>query len=70
MDERFFQGLPPVLGSHRILFQAPAVVNEKVYIPPASVMLFYNGESIYPALHSNLHSSLENSPNLTSDSAL
>ena len=42
MDEISFQGLPPVLGSHRILFQAPAVVSKKVYIPPALVELFHN----------------------------
>ena len=40
MAERSFQGLFPVLGSYHILFQAPAVVRERVYIPPALVELF------------------------------
>ena len=31
-----------MLGSHCILFHAPVVVNEKVYTPPALVMLFHD----------------------------
>ena len=31
-----------VHGSHSILFQAPAVVSGKFYIPPALVALFHN----------------------------
>ena len=61
MDEWSFQKLPPVLGSHCIPFQAPAVVSKKVYIPLALVVLFHNahlGESAHPTLHSNLHCSL------------
>ena len=41
MDERSFQGLYPWLSSH-IQFQEPAVDSEKVYIPTALVVLFYN----------------------------
>ena len=36
-----FQGFPPVLGSNHIPFQAPAVVNKKVYIPLALEALFH-----------------------------
>ena len=60
MDERSFQRLPPVLISNRILFQVPAVVNQKVYITPALEALFYNANVLVKALsafHSNLHSS-------------
>ena len=42
MDIRSFQELPPVLSNDRILFQAPVVISEKVYIPPALVALFHN----------------------------
>ena len=42
MNERSFPGLSLVLGSPCILFQAPTIVNEKVYIPPALVELFHN----------------------------
>ena len=41
MDKRSFQDLHPMCGSHRIMSQAPAVVNEKVYISPALVALFH-----------------------------
>ena len=71
MDERSFWGLPPVLGSPCILFQAPAVVSEKVYIPLALVALFhYLGESAHPALLSNLLNPLKNSPSVTAESAV
>lgn len=50
MDERSFQGLPPVPSSNRILFQAPAVVSEKVYIQPALVALFHNVNVLLKAL--------------------
>ena len=50
MDERSFQTLPPLLGSHRIPFQAPAVVSEKVYIPAALVSLFYDMNALMKAL--------------------
>ena len=59
MDERSFQGLPPVLGSHCILFHVPAVVSEKIYIPLAEIECL--GESTHHALHSNLQRSLESS---------
>ena len=42
MAEMFFQGLPPVLGSHHIPFPELAVVSKKVYILPALVVLFHN----------------------------
>ena len=67
MDERSFQELPFVLGSHHILFQAPAVVSEKVYIPLALVVLFHNANVLVKAL---LYSSLENSPSVTAESAV
>ena len=50
MDERSFQGLPSVLGSHCILFQVPAIVSEKVYIPPALVAFFNNADVLVKAL--------------------
>ena len=69
MDKRSFQELPSVLSSHRIPFQAPAVVSEKVYISPALVALFHNAkslsESTHPALRLNLYSSLEYSSSVT-----
>ena len=43
-------GLLPMLGSHLILFQAPATVNEKVYIPPTLVALFHNASVLVKAL--------------------
>ena len=49
MDERSFLGFPPVLGSHHILFQAPVVVYEKVYISPALIALFHNENVIVKA---------------------
>ena len=74
MDERSFLGLPPVLSSHCLPFQAPAVVSKKVYIPPTLVALFYNVNVLVKVLtftlHSNLHSSLENSPSVTAESAV
>ena len=48
MDERSFQELPPVLGSHRTPFKALALVNEKVYISPAA--LFHNVNVLVKAL--------------------
>ena len=50
MDERSFQGLLPVLDKHGIPFEAPAVVSEKVYIPPALVVLFHNTNVLVKAL--------------------
>ena len=50
MDERSFQKLPPVLGSHRILFKAPAVVSKKFDIPPSLVALFHNANILVKAL--------------------
>lgn len=73
MDERSFQGLPPVLGSHCIPFQAPAVVSEKVYIPPALVSLFHNANvlvEVITLLFTQISSSLENSPSVTAESAV
>ena len=40
--ERSFQVIPPVFGSHFILFQVPAVVRENIYIPSALEALFYD----------------------------
>ena len=42
MDEKSFQELSPVFGSHWIPFQAPVVISKKVYIPPVLVELFHN----------------------------
>ena len=73
MDERSFQVLPSVFGSHCIPFQAPAVVNEKVYIPPALVAFFLNvnvSESAHPTLPLNLCSFFKNSPSVTAERAV
>ena len=45
-----FQGFLPLLSSHHILFQVPAVVSEKVYIPPALVALFHIADVLVKAL--------------------
>ena len=50
MDGRVCQGLPIVLGSYRISFQAPAVFSEKVYILPAWVVIFHNANVLVKAL--------------------
>ena len=42
MNKRFFQGLPPVLGSHHIPFEVTAVVSKKVYIPQPLIVFFHN----------------------------
>ena len=65
IDETSFQGLTLVLDSHRTPFQAPAVVNENVIIQPALGALFHYTNILVKALHSNLHSSSENSPIVT-----
>ena len=39
-----------MLGSHHNLFQPPALVSEKVYIPPALVTLFHNLDVLRKAL--------------------
>ena len=49
MNKESFPGLPPVLGCHHILFQALSVVSKKVYIPPATVALFYNANVMVKA---------------------
>ena len=51
MDERSFQGLPPVFGSHRILFQVPVVVSGKICIPPALVAFFHYANVLVKALN-------------------
>ena len=38
-----------MLDSHRILFQEPTGVSEKVYIPPAFVVLFHNSNALVKA---------------------
>ena len=45
-----FPDLPPALDRYCILFQAPAVVSEKVYIPPAFVALFHNTNDLVKEL--------------------
>ena len=50
MDEGSFQGLSSVLDSHHILFQTPAVVSEKVYIPPAMEAFFHYANVLVTAL--------------------
>ena len=74
MFERSFQGIPPMLGSHHILFQAPAVVNEKVYISLTLVALFDNANVLVKALTLLFiqisTDSLRNSPSVTAESAV
>ena len=48
--KKSFQELPLLLGSHRIPFQVPAIVSEKVNIPPDLVVLFHNANVLVKAL--------------------
>ena len=50
MDERSFQGLPLLLGSHNLPFQVPEVVSKKVYIPTGLVVTFHNANVLVEAL--------------------
>ena len=54
MDQKSFQGLPPVFGSHHIPFKAPAVISEKVYIPSALVVLFHNVNALVKMLFTQI----------------
>ena len=50
MAKRSFQRFPLMLGSHHILFKAPAVVSDEVYIPSALVVLFHYANVLVKAL--------------------
>ena len=50
MDDRSFQELSPVLDSHQIPFQAPVLISEKIYFPPALEAFFHNANVLVKAL--------------------